>query len=172
MNFSNQTLDYNESLQKKIWLAERRHADLILDNCKRKNLNLKLDRLTKGEGNCFMVAVLQQLRRPDVYDHLSIELKRLADKMDPMLMRIQVTNFMTTSCHRRVEEMRQNYVPDVDIQNDPKSWDDYWKRMLIRGMWPSHYFIQGTAWYLQLDLKIIDTSCKKKPYYKIGRAHV
>ena len=72
MNFSNQTLDYNESLEKKKWISERKHADLILASCRRFKLNLKLDRLTRGEGNCFMVAVLQQLRRPEVYENLRV----------------------------------------------------------------------------------------------------
>ena len=99
MNFQNQTLDYAEALKRNVWKSERQYAEEILATCRILKLQMKLDRLTKGEGNCFMVGILQQLRSPDIYSNLNQDLKHLADKMDPMKLRIQVTNFIQSRCH-------------------------------------------------------------------------
>ena len=168
MNFSNQTMDYNEALQSNTWVAERKYADKIIYSCRKLNHKVKLDRLTKGEGNCFMISILQQLKSSDVYSHLSSELKTLADEMNPMNLRRQVTNFITTSNHPSIRNLKALYYPDP-ASSDPKTWKEYWERMLVNGHWPSHYFILATAWFVKHDIWIYDTSCtEEKPVYHIS----
>ena len=38
------------------------------------------------------------------------------------------------------------------------SWAEYWTHMASDGIWVNHLFIQVTAWYLGLDIKILTTS--------------
>ena len=92
MDFTTQTMTYKEALRRNIWCSERQYADEILATCRKLNLGMKLDDLTKGEGNCFMISILQQLRSAEVYGHLNHDIKFLADKLDPMKLRTQVTN--------------------------------------------------------------------------------
>ena len=73
-----QTMEYSEAVRKDIWEGERRAADAILKHCRQLKLPMKLDRLTEGVGNCFMVAVLQQLRRTEVHNNLGNEIKQMA----------------------------------------------------------------------------------------------
>ena len=139
MNFHNQTISYDEALRRNIWTTERQHAEEILSTCRSLNLQMKLDRLTKGEGNCFMVSILQQLRSADVHSHLNKEMKLLADSMDPMKLRRQVTNFVKSRCHPQIINLENIYHPDPNIKDDPQTWDQYWQRMLRNRQWPSHY---------------------------------
>ena len=60
-----QTMDYNEAIKRDTWKGERNAAEAILRHCRLHKLPMKLDMLTLGVGNCFMVAVLQQLNTPE-----------------------------------------------------------------------------------------------------------
>ena len=67
--------------------------------------------------------------------------------------------------HPRVKLMKEMYIPDPAVEDDPKTWQEYWQRMLQDKQWPSQYFVQATAWSLSHDLWIMDTSCRKDfPY--------
>ena len=125
MSYSNQTMNYSDAVKNGSWEVERKMADRIQESCQRLDLPMKLDRLTKGEGNCFMVCVLQQLKSSDVYSNLSDDLKRLADGMDPMKLRTEVTGFVRKSRHPRVQMMKDSYLPDPTVQGDPRTWEDY-----------------------------------------------
>ena len=50
----------------------------------------KLDRLTKGEGSCFPISVVQQLNREDVYENMREDLRPLARTMDHQMLRLKV----------------------------------------------------------------------------------
>ena len=50
--------------------AERRIADEIMETVNKLGLPLKLEQLTKGEGNCFLVAIIQQCKRPQILSEL------------------------------------------------------------------------------------------------------
>ena len=73
------TMDYHEAMKDPGWDKERKWADAIMSSNRRLGLwHLKLDELTKGEGSCFMIAVVQQMRRNDIFDHLGEDDKHLA----------------------------------------------------------------------------------------------
>ena len=56
---------------------ERSIANEIMDTIHRLQLPLKLDQLTEGKGNCFPIAIIQQLRRPEIFSQLRPKPKRL-----------------------------------------------------------------------------------------------
>ena len=65
------TLDYLEALKDPAWENEVRWADHIMKSNRRLGLQyLKLDKVTKGEGSCFPISVVQQLNRAEVYDNM------------------------------------------------------------------------------------------------------
>ena len=57
-------MDYVEAKQNDVWKIERKLADDIIESLTRNGVVdvFKIDKLTKGEGNCFMIATIQQLR--------------------------------------------------------------------------------------------------------------
>ena len=56
------TMDYQEALKDPAWENEVRWADDIMTSNRRLGLGtFKLDKVTKGEGSCFPISVVQQL---------------------------------------------------------------------------------------------------------------
>ena len=90
------TIDYEEALKDPAWENEIRWADDIMTSNRRLGLDhFKLDKLTKGEGSCFPLAVLQQLNREEVFVNLREDLRQLARSMDYHLLRQRVKEFIT-----------------------------------------------------------------------------
>ena len=56
---------------------ERISANQILRVVKEIGCNLQLDELTRGAGNCMIIAVLQQLKRPEILPYLSNQIQLL-----------------------------------------------------------------------------------------------
>ena len=164
-----QTMEYSEAVSKDIWASERSAADAILKQCRQLKLPVKLDKLTQGVGNCFMVAVLQQLRRNEIHSNLGDDLKQMANDLDQMKLRRFVVDFIRQrKDHPQVIYMKERFAPDLEVFNGPKSWEEYWERMLLDCNWADGDFVQATAWYLNCDLWIIDTSCTKQlPFIKV-----
>ena len=52
-------------------------ANEIMQTVMALGLPLKLDELTEGLGNCFPIAMIQQLRRPEIYKQLEVSKKSL-----------------------------------------------------------------------------------------------
>ena len=165
-----QIMDYSEAVKNDTWSGERMAADAILKHCRNLNLPLKLDKLTLGVGNCFMVAVLQQLKTPDVYNSVSDELKQLADELNQMKLRSLVVEFIRQEVdHPKVIQMRETFAPDLQVLNGPNSWEEYWEMMLLDCNWASGEFVQATAWYLDCDIWIMGTSCTRQlPFIKVS----
>ena len=89
------TMDYQEALKDPAWDNERKWADAIMASNRRLGIDhFKLDKLTKGEGSCFPISVVQQLNRKDVFEHLREDLKPLARDMDHHLLRVKVKDFI------------------------------------------------------------------------------
>ena len=68
----------------------------------------------------------------------------------------------------RVMQFRAQY-EQTDGPANKETWDQYWDRMVIDKTWVDYWFIQATAWYLQLDMWIITTSSTNtSPYIEEG----
>ena len=169
------TLDYEEALRDPSWDKERKWADDIMASNKRLGLwYLKLDELTKGEGSCFVIAVVQQLRSNDIFHNLGEDLRQLASTMSHHLLRFKVEEFI---CRLKWNDQRVLALKDFFNMDQAakaaagektKTWEEYWKSMLVDNEWADGYFIRATAWYLNMEIQIMDTKCKEdEPYYKI-----
>ena len=169
------TMDYQEAMKDPAWDNERKWADAIMESNRRLGLwFLKLDELTKGEGSCFVIAVVQQLRREDIFDHLGEDHKQLARTMAHHLLRIYVKDFICRLKWNdpRVLELKEIFNVDqaakAEAGEESKTWEEYWERMLVDTEWADGYFIRATAWYLNMEIQIMDTKCKKEePHYTI-----
>ena len=125
-----ETMNYRDSFNYHGWSGERKLADQIMIHVKRHKLQLKLDRLTKGAGDCFMVAVLQQLQREEVFVSCTEEVQRIAEMLDHQKLRRCVKDFVTRSYRlKKVKEMKENYNAAVDADSESgrktRSWNQY-----------------------------------------------
>ena len=90
--------------------TERKIADEIMAKILELQLPFKLDQPTEGLGNCFPIAIVQQLQRPEIFNHLRPPVKRLARHISGhTLLRQSVYAFIMKSRHPRVAEFRQQY---------------------------------------------------------------
>merc|ERR1712126_593340 len=120
--------------QDNVWDIERKLADDIIESLRRNGIDdmFMLDHLTKGKGNCFMIATIQQLRRKDVYERSRPEVKEIAASMSHRIFRIRVYDWVMKHLnHPKIVRMRELYELDQAIKRDlgeeTKTWDDYWK---------------------------------------------
>ena len=129
-------------------------------------LNLKLDDVTPGEGNCFFIAVLQQLRRPEIYSTVSRSLKQMADTWDHLALRRAVCSFAKTSTE--VASRKE----DIQIgMHGVESWETYWgpNHMMGSSVWVDQASVQVTAWFLGMDLLVLSSSSNLKPAAPLWR---
>ena len=148
---------------------ERRIANEIMDTVQRLQLPLKLDQLTEGLGNCFPIAIMQQLQRPEIFNQLRAKPKRLVTcKTGHSMLRWDVRQFIMKSRSLRITEFKTKY-EETDGSVDSKTWKQYWETMTTDKTWVDYWFVQATAWYLQLDIWIIATSSTEThPYIGIS----
>ena len=58
---------------------------------------------------------------------------------------------------------------ETDFIVNKETWEQYWNRMAIDRTWVDYWFIQATAWYLQLNIWIVATSSTdNSPYIEIS----
>ena len=166
---SSDVLDYNSAFRFQAWKRERKWADLIMGHVTRNNLPLHLDMLTRGEGNCFMIAVMQQLQQIDVYRNSRKDVQNLADEFDHMRFRKSVKDFIKNSKDPRISDIKSNYMVAKAAGIETKSWDEYWETKMEPGTWADSYFLLASAYFLDKDLVIVDTACNpESPFYTIN----
>ena len=51
--------------------AEEKIAAEIMKTVRRLELTLKLDEITEGKGNCFLLSILAQVRRTEIFPEMS-----------------------------------------------------------------------------------------------------
>ena len=102
-------------------------------------LDLELDSKTPGDGACFFWAVLQQLRRKEIYPLLRTDLKELADTNDAATLRMRVCNF---GLHSPVIQQNKK---DLIYDTDEETWDEYWKNMKKVSKWASGAVLRTAA---------------------------
>ena len=108
---------------------ERRIADEIMETVDKLGLPFRLDQLTKGEGNCFLVAIIQQCKRPEIFSELTPLLRRVVkQRTGHTTLRSSVQNVVTKSKLPIVARLKAQYEQyDSDIRGE--NWDKYWQRM-------------------------------------------
>ena len=139
------------------WRKARGWALQMMDSIRGLREEFRLDDITRGDGNCFPTAILQQVRRPDV-----IENQRGHDQNHLLMLsqaglRRAVFQFLTKCTHPLINTWKQNF---KDITG--MDWKDYWSYdyMLKSGTWADEIFIRGTAFFLNMDIIIHQNSYK------------
>ena len=99
---SSDVLDYQLSVKHNTWTVERYLADQIMIHVRKNNLKFSLDKLTRGEGNCFMIAVMQQLQQDHLYQGSSLLVQEIVNDFSHMKFREQVTKFIRNSSDPRI----------------------------------------------------------------------
>ena len=127
---------------------------------------LKLDNNTEGYGNCFPNAIVQQCRRPEIKKWL-LQNKPCVIVRSHQSLRRQVRQFALESQHKTFSNYRRNY--ETILNNTDRNWKAYWDEMGNDGTWVDSVFVQVTAWFLGLDIKILTTSSKpENPYVTVN----
>ena len=153
-----QTLSLSASLSVRGWEAERNAANAIMVVIRELQISLELDQLTRGLGNCMIIAILQQCKRPDIRTHLPPEIRMLASQIittdRTTSFRHSVRNFvMTSSEDPRVATLRENF----ESLHGISSWTDHWQNLVQDTVWGDAIFIQCAAYFLKIDILIINT---------------
>ena len=165
-------MEYQEAVRNNTWGCERDLADRIMKYVNQHNLMLKLDKLTRGHGNCYPVAVLQQIRREDIFKSLGQDLRQAALTLDHLKLRNMVSDYILSSNDVQVNEMRLNFIESMralaDIGENIVTWQEYWNNMRKDGTWAESYFVQATSYLLNVNIEIVDTSGNaRRPTYFI-----
>ena len=144
-------------------------ANEIMQTVLALGLPLKLDKLTEGLGNCFPIAILQQLLRPEIYKQLELTNKMLTrSPHGHKLLRFLVSKFITQSEHPNVIRFQSQY-DELEGSIRGETWAQYWARLRKDKVWVDYWFVQATAWYLGLDLWIVDCKSRDdKPFIQIS----
>ena len=162
-------MDINESYRFTEWTEFRNIGLEIIKHAQKLKLPLQLDKLTYGNGSCFMIATLQQCARNDVEIYLQEKIINMAKNLDTDEFRSEVSNFILNSSHPTVLAYKRRY-EENDMKFMKKSWFQYWTDMKERGRnrWADGHFVQGSAYYLGIDIWIVATKSKENtPYVKI-----
>ena len=133
------------------WAKARGWALQMMDSIRGLREEFVLDCITKGDGNCFPTAILQQIRRPDVIENQKSHDPTILLMMTQAGLRRSVFEFLTRCTHPLIESWKENFKNITDME-----WKDYWsyKYMLKSGIWADEIFIRGTAFFLNMDIVI------------------
>ena len=162
---SKDTLDFTESLNNPSWENERKWASEIMDSIRSYGLRFCLDKLTRGKGSCFFVAVLQQMNRRRVILEATDDGQDLAETMDTQLLRKLVVQMIRTSRNPKVKEIENDYNMARSVIKVPPMlpWDKYLQSMLIETTWADTFIIRATALLLEMNIQIIDIAPNRGP---------
>ena len=140
--------------------TEAKIANEIMKTVQALGLPLKLDQLTEGLGNCFPISIIQQCRRPEIFNQLKIVMKMILRHHNPHgILRVVVKQFITNSKHPNIARFKERYEA-LEQTISKETWSQYWQRMINDKIWVDFWFVQATAWYLGLDLWIVDCQSK------------
>ena len=140
-----------------------------METVHRLQLPFKLDQLTEGRGNCFPISIIQQCRRPEISSYLRPALKHIGNlRTGPLTLRTKVKDFVKKSKTQRVMLFKKQY-EETDGTVNRETWHQYWERMATDKTWVDYWFIQATAWFLQLNIWIVATSSTdNSPYIEVS----
>ena len=123
---NSETMTYHDALRNDTWKPERALSDTIVTYIKKHKLKYKLDKLTRGKGNCFPIAVLQQLARSDIIASLESDIREIAQNLDHQELRRRVKHFVFTSNDDRLVNLKVNFDQSMtalaDFGETTESW--------------------------------------------------
>ena len=113
--------------------------DALSSTIRRCNVQLKLDNPTEGYGNCFPNAIVQQCRRPEIQAWLK-ENKPWAISSNHQVLRKKIKHFALNSPNKTLLDYKTNYQA-ILLQEDKRTWTDYWAQMGHVGTWIDSVFV-------------------------------
>ena len=131
--------------------------------------NLELDDLTAADGNCMITAIIQQLKRVDIYPHLSAQIKKIIEGT--------ITLDMVSQVRCTVQQFVMENIADPAIQTISGglegTWEDYWIKMSQNGVWGDEIFLHCIARLLKVDIFVISrSSTEAMPYIVVSGSNV
>ena len=97
---------------------------------RRCELPLMLDEATKGDGNCWVRAVVQQLERPEILQQVNArtrEVMKVSMSNRYLVLKSKIAEFATTSQHPNIKEAKDSFQIKGQGKVDNISWEDHWK---------------------------------------------
>ena len=159
-------MSYSRSLERQIWVLERYAADTIMQKLRSRSIPLDLDDLTRGMGDCMIIALLQQCRRPQVVPFLPPRIKSLASQTitadSIAVFRLAIWDEVRTSQDPRIEEMKVHFESVQPSDRPIITWASHWEKLIKPGEWGDHNFLQCTAYLLGVNILIFSTSSTEK----------
>ena len=136
-------MDHFQTFKHPEWKVSRELAEEMLLTIPGLSDKFDLDQITMGNGECFHIAVHQQLRRPDVQIKLSPKNKQLSRNSDMKAFKSLVSRFMLKNKHPVVESIKE----DFNIFMEGMSWDQYWslKNLSRKTFWADEVFRCGST---------------------------
>lgn len=141
-------------------------AKEIIDSINQRRLPYKADYPpTPADGNCFIHAVLQQLKRSEFGGDFS----ELLQTVDHEEFRHRVRDFIISSSSQAVQDLKAKFdtLEGVPTENGGRavgigmSWETYWTNIVTPDIWADQTFVQATAWFLERDIRIISITSQR-----------
>ena len=143
--------------------------ECAIDRC---GLPLKLDEATKGDGNCWVRAVQQQLERPELRQQLNNRTKevlKVGKQHRYLKLKFDVAKFATTSNHPTILEAKSRFETEGQGMIDRISWDTHWNTLKEDKEWSDEVMVQATAWFVGVDIQIVyTTGTPDEPFKLVG----
>ena len=121
-DFKLMVMDYQETFKFDEWKASREMADEMMRTIPDLKDDFKLDQITLGNGACFFIAAIQQLKRPEVNERLTPIHNQLCKSADPRSFKSMVRRFILKNKHPVVETLKA----DFGSFHGGMSWEHYW----------------------------------------------
>ena len=132
---------------------EREAAENLMKVVEENDYELELDDLTAADGNCMITAIIQQLKRWDVYPHLSPQMKNIIEG--------PITLDVVSQVRCTVQQFVFENIDDPAIQRisvgleELGGCEDYWSKMSQNGVWGDEIFLHCAARLLKVNILII-----------------
>ena len=151
-------MSYKYAEKKSIWRTERKFCDEFRPTIEHLGLDYKIDKMTKFGNDSFLIAIIQQLRRKDVYNLIGEENQIFVDRLACWILREKVCQFITSSDHPNIKAFREKFEKE-----GPKTttWDKHWEDKKNEKCLPNVWFIEATAWFLNIDIMVVTLADEK-----------
>ena len=129
----------------------------IVQNARRIGLDVQLNRITSGDGNCWYHSVIQQISRPEILEFL----EPCKVYSDHRVLRLAVVNFIREQEYISpfIQNYRVVYETALHVEYNNMSWNEFLSNQEKNGVWCTELFSQATAVFLSIDILVTsDTS--------------
>jgi hypothetical protein len=135
---------------------------------RRCELPLMLDEATKGDGNCWVRAVEQQLERPEIMQQMNARTREVMNTSKSnryLTLKSKIAEFATTSQHPNVKDAKASFQTKGQGLVEQISWENHWNILEKDNEWSDEVMVQATAWFTGIDIHLVmSTGTLRKPF--------